>query len=190
MPRTDPPPHHAADDEIAVVAYDPAWPAVYAAERVRLLAAVGGALEALEHIGSTAVPQLAAKPIIDMMGAVVRLEAAPVAALNALGYEVIVTGMRNRLFLRNYQAPPPRRFHLHLVAQSTWDTRKERLMRDYLVQHPEAAAAYAALKARLALEFPNDMPGYTRAKTAFLQDLITRARQARGLPAIDVWNDE
>ncbi len=97
--------------------------------------------------------------------------------------------MRNRLFLRKQAASSGQVFHLHLVEQATWDERKERLMRDYLLAHPEAAQAYGALKDTLAATYPHDSLAYTQAKTACIQGIIDAARAERSLPPINVWND-
>jgi len=128
-----------------------------------------GILE-LEHIGSTAVPGLRSKPIIDMMAAVRDLRQGLDLAqlLSALGYELIETGMRNRLFLRRRSESQGQAYQLHIVELSTWEQRKERLMRDYLLAHPDAATAYGELKKRLAEEHTENSLAYTRAKTAFI----------------------
>lgn len=175
---------------VEMVAYDPAWPDIYRAEHAALTALAGAELLELEHIGSTAVPGLTAKPIIDMMAAVAELDQgrALASGLAARGYHLIETGMRNRLFLRRW-TDDGRVFQLHVVERSSWDERKERLMRDYLVSHPDAAAAYGALKVRLAAEHAEDSLTYTQAKTDFIQRLVDRARAGLGLPPIDVWND-
>lgn len=183
-------PEHPAKT-LQVVAYDPRWPHLYSAEKDRLLAAVGEWWLAIEHIGSTAVPGLVAKPILDIMAAVQHLSTAKsfLPHLNPLGYRLVETGMRNRLFLQCHQPPTPA-VNLHIVEHATWPTRKERLMRDYLCSHPEAALAYAKLKQQLALQFAHDPSGYTQAKTAIIQEVVNRARAKRGLPPIDVWSDE
>jgi GrpB-like predicted nucleotidyltransferase (UPF0157 family) len=176
---------------VEVVAYDPAWPADYAVERAELIKLSGGAVLALEHIGSTAVPGLAAKPIIDMMAAVADLHAGRSLAqtLAVRGYRLVETGMRHRLFLRRRAEPDHKIFQLHIVENAAWPARHERLMRDHLLGDPGAARAYAELKSRLARDFAEDSLAYTRAKTAFIQALVDRACAARGLPPIDVWND-
>jgi GrpB-like predicted nucleotidyltransferase (UPF0157 family) len=176
---------------VKVVAYDPMWPNFFAAEQELLNTTVVPRFLELEHIGSTSVPGQRAKPIIDMMAAVESLEGAGniVAQLEGLRYELIATGMQNRLFLRKRVSDVRSGFQLHIVERATWDDRKERHMRDYLRQHPEAVLAYGALKDHLAAEFSDDSLAYTRAKTHFIQDLIDRARDERGLPRIDVWND-
>lgn len=176
---------------VEVVAYDPAWPEIYAAERALLLSLAQPHIVALEHIGSTAVPGLRSKPVIDMMAAVLSLHdsAALLAALASADYGLIETGMRNRLFLRKQAGPAAQVFHLHIVERATWDERKERLMRDYLLAHPEAVEAYGALKDTLAVTYAYDPEAYTKAKTAFIQGIVDAARAERGLPPIDVWND-
>lgn len=177
-------------DGVEVIAYNPRWPDLYAAERERVVSACPGAFVAFEHIGSTAVPGLRSKPVIDMMAAVLSLQESPSLAevLNLLGYNVFDTGMRERLFLRRY-TPEQGRFHLHIVEQHTWDERKERHMRDYLLAHPDAARAYGALKDDLARQHAEDSLAYTKAKTAFIQNVIDQVQDARGQPRFDVWED-
>ncbi|NUM45526.1 MAG: GrpB family protein [Anaerolineales bacterium] len=182
-----PPKPHS--DPLEIAPYNPAWSEIYAAERAHILPVSPEILD-FEHIGSTAVPGLRAKPIIDMMASVERLVGTEgiVARLNELGYELIDTGMRNRLFLRKYPAGE-QKYHLHIVEQSTWATRKERLMRDYLREHPAEAAAYGALKDGLVDKYKNDSEGYTKAKTAFIQRVLDQARARLGLPSEDVWEN-
>ena len=176
---------------VEVVPYDCVWPQRYIAERAHLVRAAGGLILELEHIGSTAVPGLRSKPIIDMMAAVRDLRQGQDLAqlLSALGYELIETGMRNRLFLRRRSESQGQAYQLHIVELSTWEQRKERLMRDCLLAHPDAATAYGELKKRLAEEHTENSLAYTRAKTAFIQDLVDKARAELGLPSIDVWAD-
>ena len=176
---------------VRVVSYDPDWPRRYAEERACLVGLGDARLMELEHIGSTAVPGLCAKPIIDMMAAVIELNEGLAFALrlNFLGYELIETGMNARLFLRRRSEADGQVFHLHIVERRTWDLRKERLMRDYLLAHPDAASAYSDLKRRLAEALADDSLAYTKAKTAFIQDLIDKARAKIGLSSVDVWTD-
>ncbi len=175
-------------DEIQVVPYDPAWPAQYEAERERLHHAVGAAFVEVEHVGSTAVPGLQAKPIIDIMAAVPDIEETGdlVARLTELSFALIDAGMPQRLFLRRPGSPT---VHLHVVGHDSWPTRKERLMRDHLRAHPEDARRYGALKDGLALGYRHDGLGYTRAKTALIQEIMDRAWAERGLPSVNVWEE-
>jgi GrpB-like predicted nucleotidyltransferase (UPF0157 family) len=176
---------------VEMVPYDPVWPENYVTERAYLVNAGGDLILELEHIGSTAVPGLRSKPIIDMMAAVRDLGQGQHLAqlLSVLGYELIQTGMRNRLFLRRRSESQEQAYQLHIVELCTWKQREERLMRDYLLAHPKAAAAYGELKKRLAEEHMEDSLAYTGAKIAFIQDLVDKARAELGLPSIDVWAD-
>jgi GrpB-like predicted nucleotidyltransferase (UPF0157 family) len=184
-------PEPEALSQVEIVPYDPNWPDIYAAERAELVKLAGAALLELEHIGSTAIPGLPAKPIVDMMAAASDLaEAQRLAPIfGARGYQVIETGMQHRLLLRRREQGNGQVFHLHIVERSAWDDRKERLMRDYLLAHPEARTAYGALKAKLAADHAGASLAYTVAKTPFIQNLIDNARAELGLPPIDVWID-
>ncbi|WP_293680870.1 GrpB family protein [uncultured Phenylobacterium sp.] len=177
---------------VDVVPYDPAWRSAYAEERSAIMGVGGSAVLELEHIGSTAVPGLWAKPIIDMMAAAADLGAALALAsrLAARGYQLIETGMTDRLFLRRRAEDGGQIYQLHIVERSAWDERKERLMRDHLLQHPDAVAAYSALKVRLASQYAEESLAYTKAKTAFIQGLVDKARADLGLASIDVWTEQ
>jgi GrpB-like predicted nucleotidyltransferase (UPF0157 family) len=178
-------------ETIQIVAYDPTWPQRYLAERALVLQAIDPPFLAIEHVGSTAVVGLCAKPIIDMMAAVANLPdgVALIAPLARLGYQLIETGMPDRLFLRKREPAQDCSFHLHIVEQRTWQERNERLLRDYLQAHPQAAQAYGELKQQLALAHAHDSLAYTKAKTAFIQSLVDRARDERGLPRVNIWEE-
>jgi GrpB-like predicted nucleotidyltransferase (UPF0157 family) len=109
--------------------------------------------------------------------------------LGGRGYRLIETGMKNRLFLRRRSDLDGQVFHLHIVEQTTWADRKERLMRDYLIHHPAATKVYGDLKVRLAAQYAEDSLAYTKAKTAFIQHIVDEARAEHGLSRIDVWNE-
>jgi GrpB-like predicted nucleotidyltransferase (UPF0157 family) len=166
-----------------VVPYDPTWPQRFQAASAEILAATDHLFLRLEHIGSTSVPGLAAKPTIDMMASVRRLPDGHAAqpALAALGYELADTGMRERLFFQRLAGPGVSTHHLHVVTEDSWATRNERLLRDYLRGHPGQARRYAELKRRLSRELGRG-EAYTRAKTALIQELVDAARDELGLP--------
>jgi GrpB-like predicted nucleotidyltransferase (UPF0157 family) len=172
---------------IEVVEYDEAWPVRAAAARADLMSL--GVFDAVEHIGSTSVPGLAAKPVIDLMAAVTSLDAAAAAddALARLGYHPLDARMPGRLFYYRDE-DGQRAYHLHVVTTDTWDTRNQRLLRDYLRAHPEDARRYGELKQRLAAE-QTDGDEYTKAKTELIQELTDRARANRGLPPAPVWEE-
>ncbi|PRY37478.1 GrpB family protein [Umezawaea tangerina] len=165
--------------------HDPTWPT----EAARSIAELRPHFPIIEHIGSTAIPGLAAKPVIDLMASTPDLAAvlATESTLTALGYTREETGMRNRLFYRR-DTNGTRTHHLHVVPATDWDTRNERLLRDHLLTHPAATAEYGTLKRELAAR-ESDGLVYTKGKTALIQKLVDREREARGLPKSDVWED-
>lgn len=169
---------------IRILPYDPDWPHAFSVEASAVRAALPQ-LCALEHFGSTAVPGLAAKPVIDMMAALDSLDDLPsgLPTLSARGYQLVEIGMRDRLFL---QRPG---FNLHVVTWASWPRLKERLFRDALIADPQAVARYGALKLRLAATHGNDLPAYTRAKTAFVQEIMDQVHDRMGWPREDVWED-
>ena len=172
-----------------VAEYNENWPVRAEAARAELTGRLPGLFEAIEHIDSTSVPGLAAKPVIDLMAAAADLGqvAAHEETLGELGYVRMEVGMTGRLFY--YRDVDGRRAcHLHVVPATSWDTRNERLLRDHLRDHPEDARRYAELKQKLAAEHTNGV-AYTRAKTGLIQELTDRARADRGLPPVPVWED-
>jgi GrpB-like predicted nucleotidyltransferase (UPF0157 family) len=141
----------------------------------------------VEHVGSTSVPGLAAKPVIDLMASVDDLDDVDADALDAMGFRLIPDAMPERLFLRR-EDPDGMVYHLHIVTAESWPNRNERLLRDYLREHAEDAARYAALKRELMARHGLG-EAYTRGKTDLIQELTDKARAARGLPPVPVWED-
>ena len=172
---------------IEVVEYDEAWPARAAAARAELIPL--GVFGAVEHIGSTSVPGLAAKPVIDLMAAADSLDAVAAVedALARLGYQRLDVFPSGRLYYFRDE-DGPQACHLHVVPTETFGTRNERLLRDHLRAHPEDARRYAELKQRLAAEHTDGLE-YTKAKTELIQELTDRARADRGLPPVPVWEE-
>lgn len=172
---------------IQVVDHDPDWPRQAATAIDALRAAAPGLFVQIEHIGSTAVPGLAAKPVIDLMAAVHDLaRAAPhEAALAGFGFHPHENGMTDRL-LYVRAANGVRSHILHVVTLESWPTRNQRIFRDYLRAHPADMIRYAQLKRAIAAA--GSRPGeYARAKTALVQELTDRARAQLGLPSAPVW---
>jgi GrpB-like predicted nucleotidyltransferase (UPF0157 family) len=167
----------AADQEPVVIAeYDEGWPARFEqlAQPVRdQLAGIAGSVE---HVGSTAVPGLAAKPIIDIDVVVHSAGDVPAAIerLRGLGYVYQGDkGIRGReAFLWPRGAP---RHHLYVVVEDTQPHTDHVRFRDYLRRHPDVAAEYAALKIELAARYGDDRLGYTTAKTAFIAEVMRAA---------------
>jgi GrpB-like predicted nucleotidyltransferase (UPF0157 family) len=137
----------------------------------------------VEHIGSTSVPGLAAKPIIDVMVAIRSLADAPacVAPLAAIGYEYVPEHeavMPERRYFRRGRGGAGTH-HLHMVERSSAFWEEHLLFRDYLRAHSEAAAEYERLKRELAAAHGSDRGAYTAAKTDFIKSSVERAREEK-----------
>jgi len=169
-------------DEVELLPHDPAWSAMYEAEAERLRAALpDGLVLKMEHFGSTAVPGLLAKPVIDILVAVSSVEKArevAVGPLEAMGYAFWADNpRRHRLFF--VKGLPPRAIrrthHVHMIEPSAemWDLL---LVRDILRADPGEAARYAALKRELAVRHRQDREAYTAAKANYVAALLAGAR--------------
>jgi GrpB-like predicted nucleotidyltransferase (UPF0157 family) len=173
---------------IRIVEYDPAWAALFDGESARLTAAIGPWVSAIEHIGSTAVPGLAAKPCIDIMVGLRTLDDAVhcIEPVTGLGYDYVPEYEDVMPYRRYFKrtAPPGHLYHhshhIHMAATSHPFWARHLDFRDYLRAHPDQAAAYAALKRDLAAHFGDDHAGYTDAKTEFITALEAQARAWRG----------
>jgi GrpB-like predicted nucleotidyltransferase (UPF0157 family) len=158
------------------VDYDPAWPAVFEALAAPVRDAVDDLGADVEHVGSTAVPGLAAKPVIDIDVVVRSPDDVPAAIerLGALGYVHEGDGgvAAREVFL---WPPGSVRHHLYVVVAGSAPHVDHIRFRDHLRAHPEAAAEYAALKRELAREHRTDRDAYTDAKAGFVAAALTRA---------------
>lgn len=162
---------------VTVVAYDASWPELYQAEAEKIRAVLGDNLLAIHHIGSTAVPGLQAKPIIDILPVVrdlARVDACN-PAFEQLGYECMGEfGIPGRRYFR--KGGDNRTHQIHIFQEcSTADIQRHLAVRDYLRAHPAEVEAYGALKSRLALAFPMDIEGYCDGKDEFVKQLERRA---------------
>ncbi|MEV0715686.1 GrpB family protein [Asanoa sp. NPDC050611] len=171
-----------------VLPYDPAWPSHAERAITSVSSALGDLIVAIEHIGSTAVPGLAAKPVIDLMAAAPSVAAVAVssASLATIGFVRSEPTMPERLFYRREGEPVA--YHLHIVSATSWETRNQRILRDHLRGNAADREAYGRLKQDLAAG-GGDGEAYTRAKTALIQRMVDTARTARGLPLVDVWEE-
>ena len=153
---------------VRIVDYDPAWPRMFEEERKRILGAIGDWLVDIQHVGSTSVPGLAAKPVVDIMLGLRSLDDGRhiIGRLKELEYEYNPDDdIPERHYFRRGE---PRLFHLHCVETTSDFWRRHIAFRNYLREHPEAADEYADLKRRLAADYGNDRIGYTNAKTEFI----------------------
>ncbi|MCB9895998.1 MAG: GrpB family protein [Planctomycetes bacterium] len=187
-------------DPIILVDYDPAWPGSFAREADALMKAFGDTQHLVEHIGSTAVPGLSAKPVIDILVAVAdealldtateeeavpgeeraidpRGNAAHVRLVRAVtgckfSYRG-VNGLPGRLYFFRHREG--RSAHVHIAQDGSWFVHDQLLFRDWLRTHPEDAKGYEALKLDLAGKHRDDRVAYTMAKSGFIRDVLLRA---------------
>ncbi len=166
-----------AGPPVELVPYDDAWPARFFAERASLARVLAPWLAGpIEHVGSTAVPGLAAKPIIDIMAGVASLDGSRPAltALAELGYVYFPY----RADVMHWLCKPSdavRTHHLHLVPRASRRWRERLAFRDRLRASPALAAEYAQLKARLAVRHRFDREAYTDAKEPFVRRVLALA---------------
>lgn len=166
-----------AEAPVVILPYDHAWPGRFAEERDRLMPALARWLAGpVEHMGSTAVPGLAAKPVIDLLAPVHSLDASrgAIAAVAALGYCYAPYEPQ----LRHWFCRPSfahRTHHLHLVPIDSPEWRRPLAFRDYLKAHPDVAAEYASVKIDLARRYRDDREAYTQAKRPFIDHVMTLA---------------
>lgn len=165
------------DEPVRIAPYDPVWPERFERERIALADAIGRwAPGGIHHVGSTSVPGLDAKPVIDILVGVRSIEEAracfePLAALGYLHAPYLVGEMH--WFCKPH--PSRRTHHLHLVPVDSRRFREELAFRDHLRADPTAAANYAALKHRLAARFEHDREAYTEAKSGFIDEVLHQA---------------
>jgi GrpB-like predicted nucleotidyltransferase (UPF0157 family) len=166
---------------IVVVEYDPAWPEAFEQLRSRLWPAVSDVAESIEHVGSTAVPGLAAKPIIDVDVVVPTESDVPPAIerLARLGYvHRGDLGVPGREAFDNPDGGPDH--HLYLCPRDSTPLANHLAVRDYLRAHPGLAKQYGDLKQRLAERFRHDVEGYVMGKTDFVLDVLRVAGMTTG----------
>jgi GrpB-like predicted nucleotidyltransferase (UPF0157 family) len=164
-------------DAVEVVPFDPAWPDRFARYRNRLADELGDVAVRIEHIGSTAVPGLAAKPVVDIGVSVSDVED---EAAYVPGVERAAAELRSRERGHRYFRPAgarPRDVQVHVSDAGSDFERDHLLFRDYLRAHHEVRDAYAELKLGLAAMYRDDRLAYTDAKSTFILDALDDARE-------------
>jgi GrpB-like predicted nucleotidyltransferase (UPF0157 family) len=176
----------AVAETIAIVPYDARWPVLFELEKAHLLASLPADLiSRVEHIGSTSVPGLASKDVVDVLVEVTDQAAAQkriVPILRSQGYEYFWRPLIGdhgppyyAWFIKRDPSAGSRTHHIHVVPADSDEPRKCLLFRDHLMAHPEAAREYEALKRALAARFLGDRAKYTEEKTAFITAVTAAA---------------
>ncbi len=166
---------------ILIVEYDPDWPNLFAIEKSKIMNTLGSEfISRIEHIGSTSVPGLRAKPTIDILLEVPDPLNCPmlIKNLKRIGYQAISRPENpppHLMFAKGYSSHgiTGQTFHIHVRYPGDWD---ELVFRDFLKVNPEKAFEYAELKLRLAAEFRHNREKYTDAKTDFIKQIVGIAR--------------
>jgi GrpB-like predicted nucleotidyltransferase (UPF0157 family) len=175
-------------ETVQVLPYDDAWPGAFEREAARIHEAIGGGAAHVEHIGSTAVPGLAAKPIIDLMLAVQDFDAARplVHRIEELGYWYCgENGIPRRHYFIKEDDFGNVTHHLHALEDSSLEARKHRLFRDHLRAHPADRDAYGQLKLSLAAAHGQDRAAYQDGKTALIERILRRAGWEGEVPSAE-----
>ena len=167
---------------LVVSPYSAEWPGLFQEIRKELLSAFGTTPVVVEHIGSTSVPGLAAKPVIDvLLGATALTEIeAKIDVLKTFGYSYVSKYERDLPMRRYFVKSPPEslRIHVHGVVIGGRFWQEHLGFRDALRTSPQLLAEYQALKLRLAVEFADDKSAYTEAKGPFIQAVLERIRHS------------
>ena len=163
---------------VEVIPHDPVWRDAFAAEAEKVAAALGENVVAVHHIGSTSIPHIYAKPVIDLLVEV--MDIAEVegrsAAMESLGYEVMGEyGIPGRRYFRKDDEEGSRTHHVHAFEAGSAEAERHLAFRDYMVAHPEEAQAYSELKKKLAKAHPQNIDGYMDGKDAFIKEMDRRA---------------
>jgi GrpB-like predicted nucleotidyltransferase (UPF0157 family) len=154
------------------------WKGDFGAEAVRIERALGSALCRLHHIGSTAIPGIPAKPVIDILASVGRLEAVDARReqMERLGYEVMGEfGIPGRRYFRRTTGAGVRTHQIHAFAAGSPHLIRHLAFRDFLRSHRDVALEYGALKVRLADSCGGDMEAYMRGKEGFIREVESKA---------------
>ena len=170
-----------ATRRVEVVPYDPAWPEMFAREADEIAEVLGPEAIAIHHIGSTSIPHLCAKPIVDVL-----VEVCDIERVDDFNDEMTRRGYQPR---GEYGIPGRRYFvkggdttrthHVHVFQIGHPDVERHLNFRDYLISHPEEAQAYGRLKEELAQQFPEDIEGYMAGKDGLIKEMDRKAEAWR-----------
>lgn len=163
---------------VKLVPHNPEWDELFRTEKAKLLEMMGGLVIDVQHVGSTAIPTISAKPIIDIAVLVKSLKKAKeyVGKIETLGYQKKQENRPERLFFT--KGPEENRvIYLHIGDESTDYVKNMILFRDDLIQNPTEAKRYSELKKELAKKFSDNREQYTAAKEKFVQEVLGKTKR-------------
>ncbi|MEG4093094.1 GrpB family protein [Microcoleus sp. Pol12B4] len=168
--------------KVEVVPHDPTWRGAFETESKQIALAITENVVAIHHIGSTAIPQIHAKPIIDILAEVKDITKIDVksSALEALGYEAMGEfGISGRRFFRKGNEAGIRTHHLHGFEVNSAQIERHLAFRDYIISHPEDAQQYSELKRELANKYHDNIQAYMDGKDWFIKAMDLKAAKWR-----------
>lgn len=168
--------------KVEVVAHSPQWRDAFEAEAKHVGAALGENVVAIHHIGSTAIPNIYAKPIVDLLVEVRDITEVDgqSSAIELIGYEVMGEfGIPGRRYFRKNNREGIRTHQIHTFETGSAEVERHLAFRDYMIAHPGDAQRYSELKRRLAEEYPESIDGYMDGKDGFIKEMDRRASQWR-----------
>ena len=167
--------------KVEIVPHNPHWSRMFEEEAQHLRSALGDNVVVIHHIGSTSIPGIYAKPVLDFLIAVHSLAAVDAcnSAMETLGYEVMGEyGIAGRRYFRK-EADNIRTHNVHVFQETSPQVERHLTFRDYMIAHPDDAQAYSDLKRELAEKFPEDIHGYMDGKDPFIKDMDEKAARWR-----------
>jgi GrpB-like predicted nucleotidyltransferase (UPF0157 family) len=168
--------------KVEVVPHDPRWRDAFEAEAKRVAAALGENVLAVHHIGSTAIPGIYAKPVVDLLVEVREINEVDGrgSAMESLGYEALGEyGIPGRRYFRKDNREGIRTHNVHAFEAGSAEAARHLAFRDYMMAHPADAQTYSELKRRLAEEHPQSFDGYMDGKDGFIKEIDRKAAQWR-----------
>jgi GrpB-like predicted nucleotidyltransferase (UPF0157 family) len=163
---------------VEIVAHDPRWADTFALEVKVLRDTLGDKLLDIHHIGSTAIPAIYAKPVIDILGVASSLDAVDAAKdqMQAIGYNPLgENGIAGRRYFQKFNADSVRTHHFHIFEARAPEIERHLAFRDYLLAYPDKAASYSALKVEILYARPESREAYQEAKDPFITRMIGEA---------------
>jgi GrpB-like predicted nucleotidyltransferase (UPF0157 family) len=164
--------------KVEVMPHDPQWRVSFLEESEQIALTMGENVVTIHHIGSTAIPSIYAKPIIDFLIEVKDIAKVDDrnAAMAALGYEAMGEfGLAGRRFFRKNSTAGKRTHHLHAFEAKSAEIKRHLAFRDYIIAHPEVAQKYSELKRELAKMYPEDIQGYMNGKNGLIREVEKKA---------------
>jgi GrpB-like predicted nucleotidyltransferase (UPF0157 family) len=168
--------------KVEVVPHDPKWRDAFAIESKSVANALGENVVTIYHIGSTAIPNIYAKPIIDLLVEVKNITDVDrqSSAMESLGYEVMGEfGIDGRRYFRKDNREGTRTHQVHTFESGSPQVERHLAFRDYMMAHPEDAQRYSELKRKLAREYPTNIDAYMDGKDGFIQEMDKKAAEWR-----------